>query len=102
MPYITPERRERYDQLIEALDWRLEDGGREEGDLNYVFSRLCGKWFKWDPRYRTICYVIGTLFCVAFEFYRRVAGGYEDRGIKTSGDIEEYKETKRWWTKLIR
>ena len=101
MPYIEPARRPKYDPLIEALDYRLEDCGREAGDLNYVFSRLCGLWWKREPRYKTICFVIGTLVCVAFEFYRRVAGGYEDQAIKKNGDIEEYKETKRWWN-LIR
>lgn len=98
MPYIEPERREEYDTLIEALDSRLEDMGREAGDLNYVISRLCGLMWKGEPRYKTICFVIGTLVCVAFEFYRRVAGGYEDLAIKKNGDLKEYKENRRWLT----
>jgi len=37
--------------------------------------------------YRTICIVMGTLLCAAFEFYRRVAAPYEDRKITTNGDV---------------
>ena len=102
MPYIAPERRVIFDQLIEALDFRLDDKGYEAGDFNYVVSRLCGLRFKAEPRYKTICIVIGTLVCVAFEFYRRVAGGYEDEAIKKNGDLKEYKKEKWSWRNLIR
>ena len=96
MPYITPERRELLDQLAEAMSRKLEKMGNAEGDFNYVLSRLVGHWFRCDPRYHTIARITGVLENVKQEFYRRVAGGYEDQGIANSGDIAEYKEKKRW------
>ncbi len=101
MPYIAQDRRAKFDQLIDALNFRLEDLGREEGDFNYVVSRLCGLWFKSEPRYHSIARITGVLENVKQEFYRRVAGGYEDKAIKKNGDLEEYKE--KWsWKNLIR
>ena len=70
--------------------------GNAEGDFNYVLSRLVGAWWRHDPRYHTIARITGVLENVKQEFYRRVAGGYEDHGIENSGDIAEYKEKRRW------
>ncbi len=103
MPYVDRQRRAKLDQLIEALNYRLDDLGYEPGDFNYVFSRLCGLWFKAEPRYGTIARITGVLENVKQEFYRQVAGGYEDEAIKKNGDLDEYKRKEKWsWRNLIR
>ncbi len=91
MPYITEERREQLDPEIEMLQDIITSEGDEPGDLNYVLSRLVGRVWMNTPRYKTICMVIGTLVCVALEFYRRVASGYEDKAIRKNYDIIEYR-----------
>ena len=91
MPYITKDRRKDYDRSIDNVQSTLTCNGDEPGDLNYVLSRIIGRVWKNTPRYKTICVVIGTLVCVVFEFYRRVASGYEDKAIKKNGDIPEYE-----------
>jgi hypothetical protein len=90
MPYITQARRKVVDAQIESLQEQLTLGGNEAGDLNYTLSRLVAHQFKHKPKYVRICMAIGTLACVALEFYRRAAGPYEDGAIKANGDIEEY------------
>ena len=90
MPYIDSERRKDYDKGINDIQLLLKYHDDEPGDLNYVLSRIVGRVWQNTPRYKTICVVIGTLVCVAFEFYRRVAGGYEDKAVKKNGDIKEY------------
>ena len=91
MPYITEERRDMLDPEIEMLQGAITSQGDEPGDLNYVLSRLVGRVWMNTPRYKTICMVIGTLVCVALEFYRRVASGYEDKAIRKNYDIIEYR-----------
>ena len=91
MPYITQERRDMLDEEIEVLQDAITSQGDKPGDLNYALSRLVGRVWMNTPRYKTICVVIGTLVCVALEFYRRVAGGYEDKAIRENYDIIEYR-----------
>ena len=90
MPYITQDRRGELDDEIEILQDRLESMGSEAGDLNYTLSRLIARQFWKRPKYVKICMGIGTLVCVALEFYRRAGGPYEDKAILKNGDIEEY------------
>ena len=93
MPYITQDRRKMLDEEIETLQATLEVIGRDAndaGDLNYTLSRLVAHQFKKEPKYVRLCMGIGTLVCVALEFYRRMAGPYEDKAILKNGDIEEY------------
>ena len=94
MPYITQDRRIYLDPEIDILQDKLEMQDNEAGDLNYTLSRLVAHQFRKKPKYVKICLVIGTLMCVALEFYRRAGGPYEDRAIKKNGDIKEYKILK--------
>ena len=90
MPYIKQIRRLQVDEEIEVLQDQLDLMGNEAGDLNYTLSRLVAHQFKNKPKYVKICMAIGTLICVALEFYRRTAGPYEDKAILKNGDIKEY------------
>lgn len=91
MPYIKPERRAHLDCAIEELQAELAGLGNEEGDLNYAISRLIGAAFEGTPKYRTIARMTGVLENVKSEFYRRVAGPYEDKAIEKNGDIPEFE-----------
>ena len=90
MPYIAKDRRLYLDEEIDILQDKLEQQGSEAGDLNYTLSRLVAHQFWKKPKYVRICMGIGTLMCVALEFYRRAAGPYEDKAIRANGDIKEY------------
>ena len=90
MPYIQPARRAALDVEITVLQDKLESLGSEAGDLNYTLTRLVARQFHKKPKYVKMCMAIGTLACVALEFYRRVAGPYEDKAARKNGDIEEY------------
>ncbi len=90
MPYITKDRREKLDTEIFVLQDKLEEMGNEAGDLNYTLTKLVARQFHKAPTYWRVCMAIGTLACVALEFYRRSAGPYEDKAARKNGDIEEY------------
>ena len=94
MPYIKKEERQRLDPHIETLFHELAKSGEDiEGNLNYTLTTLLGSIpvaFGDAWRYKHINRVIGTLECVKQEFYRRLAGPYEDKAIEKNGDIAIY------------
>ncbi len=92
MPYIAKDRREKLDPAVEDLQKSLATLGHNEGDLNYVVSRLIGAAFRDETRYHRIARVTGVLDNVSAEFYRRMAGPYEDLAIAKNGDIPEYED----------
>ena len=90
MPYIPAEKRKRYDPLINNLVEALlaEDEQAMLGDLNYfIYATMLRYLSKRTFRYHRIAALLGTLECCKQEFYRRVAGPYEDKAIERSGDI---------------
>ena len=90
MPYITQVRRAMFDAEIEALQHQLFIHQAEEGDYNYVISRIIGAAFLHEPRYRMIAHIKGVLIGVKDEFYRRLGGPYEDNALKENGDLPEF------------
>lgn len=60
------------------------------GELNYMFSQVAANY--WNdlavPKsYQRLNDIIGALEGAKLEFYRRVAGPYEDIKIKENGDV---------------
>ena len=90
MPYIKQERRDKLDRQIGDLRLALEKLGDVEGDLTYVISRLIGGLFFKNPSYGMIAHLTGVLENVKQEFYRRIAGPYEDEAITRNGDLPRY------------
>ena len=90
MPYIKPTRRVLFDAEIEALQQKLLTHQAEEGDYNYVISRIMGAAFLREPRYHMVARIRGVLLDVAAEFYRRLAGPYEDNALEENGDLSEF------------
>jgi len=94
MPYIVQEKRDKVDQsiraLVEALQQLSPSDDFDEGLTNYTITRLITGLLK-TPKYSKINKAIGVLECVKAEFYRRLAGPYEDGAVERNGDIPEYK-----------
>ncbi len=79
MPYILKE-------LRHCL--RLGDTAKNPGELNYQISMLINEYCRGKTlSYQTINDVVGALEGAKLEFYRRVAGPYEDTKIATNGDV---------------
>jgi len=94
MPYITQERRKLLDPNIEALQKHLSELGGNEGDMNYVISRLIGSAFLNDTKYRMIARITGVLDNVKTEFYRRLGVPYENEAIEKNGDVPEFERVE--------
>ena len=92
MPYILDGRRPSIDAALEPLVEALKALGVIDGDINYTVTSLLALVFDIGekPSYTKIMTIIGTLEAVKLEFYRRVAGPYEDEKIRANGDVEEY------------
>lgn len=90
MPYIKgKEFRHNIDtstlDLIERID--------NEGDLNYAITTLLLRYVEKKGKcYATLNTVMGVLYCIAYEFYRRVVTPYEDKKIKENGDIDGFSD----------
>ena len=90
MPYIKNETRPTIDVHILPLVKRLAEAGHIDGELNYTISKLLHEWILSRPtglRYAAIADVEAALNCVSKEFYRVVAGPYEDIKIKENGPV---------------
>jgi len=100
MPYISRELRERLDGAIETLLARMGEEGLGgsagltaggPGVVNYVITRIvAGACLRGGTNYAKINEAVGVLECAKLEFYRRLAGPYEDKKIDASGDVKEY------------
>ena len=93
MPYIKQEKRDVLDPAIEQLidtlrGLQLDDPeDNTEANLNYILSRLLDKMY--ISSYKEINNAVGMLFTTALEYYRRVAGPYEDQKRFDEGDVYE-------------
>jgi hypothetical protein len=87
LPYIKPEKRGKYDKVLQELVGILKSLPAEEvdGELNYVVTRILKGVY--PLKYYHLNKAIGVLECIKLEFYRRVAAPYEDVKIKESGDV---------------
>jgi hypothetical protein len=102
MPYIDPKYRKRLDPLIDKLADEVVHEARQEkydaaftGLLNYVYTRLVLKIVKrlfGKVRYWVIAAVSGVFKNASDEWYRRVGAPYEDRKIKSEGDLPLFHE----------
>ncbi len=90
MPYIPEEEREKYRPAIRELVMTVNDRSDRDitklGSANYIITSLLNGMFH-RPRYFSMVFVIGTLACVALEFYRRRGAPYEDQKAEENGDV---------------
>ncbi|MFH1222779.1 MAG: hypothetical protein V1647_00375 [Pseudomonadota bacterium] len=87
MPYIVKEQRNIVDKHVKALTETIKGLGKENraGVLNYSISCLIRDLY--DLRYSEVNEAVGMLECTKQEYYRRVAGPYEDKKVKENGDV---------------
>jgi hypothetical protein len=87
MPYIKPEERPRYDQLVQQVveQFRTLPSERLDGYLNYFITKLLVNLY--DPSYFNFNRVQGLLACIQQEFYRRRVAPYEDNKMERHGDV---------------
>ncbi|MEM4727151.1 MAG: hypothetical protein QXD04_02710 [Candidatus Bathyarchaeia archaeon] len=87
MPYISRDRRPKYEKVLEELIGILKALPVEEvdGELNYVVTKILKEGY--PLRYFHLNRAMGVLECVKQEFYRRVVAPYEDIKIRENGDV---------------
>lgn len=86
MPYIRQSDRQEPDRAMEPL-LALVIKNNSPGFMNYVITNLIIQFFDNDPSYARIALTTGVIENVKQEFYRRVAGPYEDKKIAENGDV---------------
>jgi len=91
MPYIKRADRSKYDGELSVLCSSLEDNGFIDGHVTYILWTIIVRWFKFHPKYTTICSIRGALSGTMTEFNRRFADPYEDDKIKENGDAIGYR-----------
>lgn len=96
MPYIPQSTRDIIDQsideLVASISDSIDDDPEFAGIMNYTITTLLCKIYGPRWRYHKINEVIGVVECVKQEFYRRLAGPYEDQAIEKNGDIDGYRQ----------
>lgn len=61
---------------------------RKPGELNFLVTEIIADyWYFGDKNYQAINDILGALEGAKLEFYRRIAGPYEDKKIQENGDI---------------
>jgi len=81
MPYLKTERR------LDLEEGQIADSELTPGDLNYLITLLCHRYFKEHHNYQGLNDIIGALESCKLELYRRKAGPYEDLKIFENGDV---------------
>jgi hypothetical protein len=85
MPYITKDRRDILDRYV-IRD--LSSRPNNEGELNYLFTRLAMEYLNFKGHtYTHMGDVIGALENAKLEFYRRIVAPYEDLKRTANGDV---------------
>lgn len=83
MPYIDKVARKPIDEVVETLYPLITD----EGELNYVVTRLCTMYLGKSPHYAALNTVVGVLACAQQELYRRRVVPYEKLKQFINGDV---------------
>lgn len=87
MPYIKKSKRDNLYPHVENLISALKQNAFNEGEVNYVISRIVKAAFDSNPCYSEINKLMGAMESAKLEFYRRMAVPYEEEKIKENGDI---------------
>jgi len=91
MPYIKPEDRTKYKELLELIEVLSNNAVellKTAGDLNYFITKICHIYLKNKGlKYQNLNEVIGVLECAKQEFYRKIASPYEDKKRDENGEV---------------
>ncbi len=95
MPYVAQDHRDNVLPNIVALVYEVRSlpAEKQAGVLNYVISEIVSRTLRpaegWN--YASIHNAHGVFLDAAAEFYRRVAGPYEDKARVKNGDLWAYQ-----------
>ncbi len=82
MPYITQDKREKFNETLDKLP-KIDNAG----ELNYLFTKIAIQYFNHNKgNYQAINDIMGVFSCAGSEFYRRIAVDYEQKKIEINGD----------------
>lgn len=85
MPYIKPEERAYFEELLKQLG-RVSLSG--PGELNFLFTEIINQYLETRTRnYQCFNDIIGALEACKLELYRRKVGSYEDIKIRENGEV---------------
>jgi hypothetical protein len=85
MPYISQENRKNLENLTEEIS---KTNISTPGDLNYLITMLCKKYFLQEKEsYTNHNSIIGVLESAKLEWYRKRTSIFEDRKISENGDV---------------
>lgn len=94
MPYISNDKRKKYETRIDSLAStlnRLPDNDSLAGELNYFFyclaKHLCDPNTGGEKSYARMAVVSSALSEAQAEFRRRIMAPYEDKKIESNGDV---------------
>ncbi len=87
MPYIPQQDRLKFQCALDAMAATIRAFGISNGEFNYLLTKIALLYLeKHTVCYSTISDVVKTFECAKLEFYRRVAGPYEDKKAEQNGD----------------
>ena len=96
MPYISDEKREKYEETLSTLMSLVKETDIEdrEGDLNYLCSRLVANCMRPETgwRYKYLERAKAVFTEARDELSRMLVAYYENKCIKKNGNIPEYEE----------
>ena len=85
MPYIKPDKREKYQDLILTFGQALES--MEDGDLNYVLFTIFKRYLEFRHNYTAIRNIRAELRECHDEIGRRILTELEQSKILENGDV---------------
>jgi hypothetical protein len=96
MPYIVKKDRTKIDEALKPIHKLIYSGRLFTGDYNYIITSIVHRWIKDSGlSYGVLNAVIGVLSCVKQEFYRVIAGPYEDKKRLENGSVSEFDDNSR-------
>jgi hypothetical protein len=87
LPYITQDKRAYIHPEISELARKIKAMEGREGVMNYTISELINLVYGPDLRYKDVNEIVGMLECAKQEFYRVVAGPYEQEKLESNGKV---------------
>jgi hypothetical protein len=96
MPYIKPDRRLKYNLLLEVLARIIAEENANNctsfvGDWNYCITKLIKSTLKVEncnKNYTQQNEIMGMFECCKHEWYRKEVAPYEDLKAKENGEVE--------------
>ncbi len=85
MPYLKPQNKEYFEDLLKALGYVSMANG---GELNFILTEVLKQFMEThEMRYETYNTMMGALESCKLELYRRKIAPYENEKMEANGDV---------------